>query len=299
MKFVAISGGLGNQMFGYAFMVRLSQKEKTYLFHPYKDNSEKYGHAGYQLNEIFYLRHVDTKKHFVVFLFSIYYRVLSLLPRKVGNALLNLVGINTVTVPQNFVFFPEVLQSTGRRELLKGTWQSEKYFQGAEQEVRKALTFKEKLLNDKTKQLKEKIERCEAVSLHVRRDDYLSLQYVQGFGGICTLSYYKSAVENIKDLIVDPVFFVFSDDIGWCRANIDIPNAVFVDWNKGNESWQDMFLMSKCKYNIIANSSFSWWGAWLNEYPGKIVVAPDKWWNGLKDEVVPEEWIRISGEQKE
>ena len=299
MKLVAITGGLGNQMFGYAFMVGLSKNHNSHLFHPYKDNSKKYGHAGYQLEEIFKLRPEDYKKPVGVMALCVYWHIMRIFPKKVRQVMLRLVGIKITKVAQNFVFYPEVLQPVKNSELFMGTWQSEKYFKSAEQEIREAFTFNEKLLNDKTKQLIEKLAHCEAVSLHVRRDDYLSQDYAQGFGGICTLTYYKTAVEYIKEHVVQPVFYVFSDDIDWCRVNLDIPNAVFVDWNKGKESWQDLFLMSKCHHNIIANSSFSWWGAWLNSNPNKIVVAPKTWWNGIKDDVVPDNWIRLSGDKKE
>ena len=131
------------------------------------------------------------------------------------------------------------------------------------------------------------------ISIHVRRDDYLSSKYVSGFGGICTIEYYNKAVERIKEEVIDPVFYIFSDDINWCRENLKLEQGVFIDWNTGKESWQDMFLMSQCKHNIIANSSFSWWGAWLNSNSEKIVIAPRIWWNGLKDDVVPDSWIRI------
>jgi len=299
MKLVAITGGLGNQMFGYAFMVGLSKNHNSHLFHPYKDNSKKYGHAGYQLEEIFKLRPEDYKKPVGVMALCVYWHIMRIFPKKVRQVMLRLVGIKITKVAQNFVFYPEILQPVKKSELFMGTWQSEKYFQGAEQEVREALTFKENLLNDKTRQLKEKLAQCESVSLHVRRDDYLSSHYAKGFGGICTLPYYKAAVDYIKEHVAIPIFFVFSDDIDWCRVNLDIPNAVFVDWNKGKESWQDLFLMSKCHHNIIANSSFSWWGAWLNSNPNKIVVAPKTWWNGIKDDVVPDNWIRLSGDKKE
>ena len=152
---------------------------------------------------------------------------------------------------------------------------------------------KEELLNEATRELRNTIENCNAASLHVRRDDYLSTTYAYGFGGICTTAYYQNAIAYMKEKTIDPAFFVFSDDINWCRENLDVEGATFVDCNHGDESWQDMFLMSKCKHNIIANSSFSWWGAWLNNNTNKIVVAPDRWWNGLKDDVVPETWIRI------
>lgn len=293
MKLVAATGGLGNQMFGYAFMMHWAQAHKAYFFHPYGDNSGRYGHAGFQLNEIFSLRPEDHSSHLVVTLFGLYWRAIGLLPKKMRPFLLKVVRMKEVRVIENFVFYPEVLQSEYENELFMGTWQSQRYFEGVENKVRDAFAFKEELLNEPTRQLRDTIEGCNAVSLHVRRNDYLSTVYAEGFGGICTKSYYQNAMAYIKHNTDNPSFFVFSDDTNWCRENLSIENATFVDCNHGDESWQDMFLMSRCKHNIIANSTFSWWGAWLNANPEKIVVAPDKWWNGLKDEVVPRTWVRL------
>ena len=293
MKLVAATGGLGNQMFDYAFMMRQAKEHKAFLFHPYGDKSGRYGHAGFQLQEIFSLRPEEQKRPFVVTLFGLYWHAIRLFPKRMRPPLLRMVGMNEVKVAENFVFYPEVLQSKRKNELFMGTWQSERYFEGAEDDIRKAFGFKEELLNEATRELRNTIENCNAASLHVRRDDYLSTTYAYGFGGICTTAYYQNAIAYMKEKTIDPAFFVFSDDINWCRENLDVEGATFVDCNHGDESWQDMFLMSKCKHNIIANSSFSWWGAWLNNNTNKIVVAPDRWWNGLKDDVVPETWIRI------
>ena len=298
MKLVAATGGLGNQMFDYAFMVRLSKEHPARLFHPYGDKSGRYGHAGFQLEEIFSLRHEDRQQHFGTAMFGMYWHVIRVFPGKVRPLLLQVAGMNEVKVAENFVFYPEVLQSAHKNELFMGTWQSQHYFEGAEDDVRKAFTFKEDLLNEPTRQLRDVIEACNAVSLHVRRDDYLSTQYAQGFGGICTKAYYRNAMAFIQKSTESPKFFVFSDDIDWCRENLDVGDATFVDCNHGDKSWQDMYLMSRCKHNIVANSTFSWWGAWLNANPDRIVVAPDKWWNGLEDDVVPDTWIRIGGEQE-
>lgn len=295
MKLVAATGGLGNQMFDYAFMVKLAQENKASLFHPYRDSSKRYGHAGFQLEEIFELRPSDKKKGLGVGLFAAYWHVTRLFPKKFTPVLLGLVGMHEVKVAENFIYYPEVFQPRGKNELFMGTWQSQRYFEGAEKEVREFFTFKETLLNEKTRQLAVKLSQRNSVSLHIRRDDYLSTQYAKGFGGICTIAYYASAIEYVKSKVVHPCFYVFSDDLDWCREHLDVTDAVFVDWNRDDESWQDMYLMSRCKHNIIANSTFSWWGAWLNTNPNKIVVAPDKWWNGLKDDVVPNEWMRING----
>lgn len=288
-----LTGGLGNQMFCYALMVRLSRDSKSYLFHPYSKNSYRYGHQGYQLNEIFELRKSDKKKHFIVFLYDVIWHFMRFFPHNIRPRLLKIVGVQEVKV-QNFVFKPELLQLDEKgTKLFEGTWQSEDYFIDVEKQIREALTFREDMVSLETKELTDAMVGLESVSLHVRRDDYLTKQYADGFGGICTTDYYNGAVEYLRTKVDNPSFYIFSDDLEWCKSNLDIPNAVFVDWNRGADSWQDMYIMSKCKHNIIANSTFSWWGAWLNSNPDKMVIAPSVWWNGLKDDVVPNTWIRI------
>ena len=117
-----------------------------------------------------------------------------------------------------------------------------------------------------------------AVSLHVRRGDYLKPKFWENAGCLCGVPYYRRAIAEIRRRTGEAHFYVFSDDPEWCRANLPLDEtAVFVDWNKKADSWQDMMLMSLCRHNIICNSTFSWWGAWLNNNPGKTVLAPDRW----------------------
>jgi hypothetical protein len=116
------------------------------------------------------------------------------------------------------------------------------------------------------------------------------------FIGVCSLAYYQKAIEYIKSQVKTPVFYIFSDDIEWVKSNLLLDkNTVFVGHNKGTESYNDMHLMSLCKHHIIANSSFSWWGAWLNASPNKIVVAPKKWFasNQNDQDLIPRSWVKL------
>ena len=109
------------------------------------------------------------------------------------------------------------------------------------------------------------------------------------------MPYYQNAIAEIKNRIEKPSFYVFSDDIAWVKEHIRLDNAEYVDWNKGEDSWQDMMLMSKCRHHIICNSTFSWWGAWLNPRKDKIVIAPSQWTqNADSQSIVPCEWVRIA-----
>ena len=133
-----------------------------------------------------------------------------------------------------------------------------------------------------------------SVSIHVRRGDYLNGYYFETLGKICDIDYYKRAIALINKEVNDPYFYIFSDDPGYVAENLKIENATYVDFNRGRDSWQDMYLMSQCKHNIIANSTFSWWGAWLNTNLNKIVIAPNRWFANMdNDEIVLPEWIRL------
>lgn len=150
--------------------------------------------------------------------------------------------------------------------------------------------------NSELKNLAEKIKNDNSVSIHVRRTDYLENDANDWFGGICTEEYYRRAIDFIKNNNSDVNLIFFSDDIKWVKDNYVYENATYIDAEmfETYQDWYDMYLMSLCKHNIIANSTFSWWGAWLNQNPDKIVIAPQKWSNmdAFKD-ICPEEWIRL------
>lgn len=151
-------------------------------------------------------------------------------------------------------------------------------------------------LSGENKIISDEIRKTNSVSLHIRRGDYITSKITNKFHGTCCLGYYKKAMKLINKKVKNPKYFVFSDDIYWVKKNLEIKNAFYVDDNVGDKSYIDMQLMSMCKHNIIANSSFSWWAAWLNNNPNKIVIAPKKWFNdpGMDTtDLISEEWIRF------
>ena len=116
----------------------------------------------------------------------------------------------------------------------------------------------------------------------------------EGLSKCCPNDYFERAIQYMKEHMDTPVFYVFSDDMDYVKENIKLEDAFYIDGNRGNDSWQDMFLMSSCNHNIIANSTFSWWSAFLNSHDNKIVIAPKRWRYYFEtDDVVPEEWIRM------
>jgi Glycosyl transferase family 11 len=195
---------------------------------------------------------------------------------------------------QDYVF-DDSLFNQGSDLYLIGFWQSEKYFKSIESDIRKEFKVKVEPSNE-DKKLIELINKTNSVSLHVRRGDYVASAVHSAMHGALSLEYYNNAITYIKSKVDNPHFFIFSDDPDWAKENIKTGTQVSVSYNPPEIPYADIRLMYNCKHNIIANSTYSWWGAWLGEYKNKIVVAPRKWVNDstidTKD-AVPETWTRI------
>ena len=177
-----------------------------------------------------------------------------------------------------------------------GYWQSAQYAELVEKELRRDFKFTEKKEEKLCKLSKKIIGMGNTVSLHIRRGDYLKRDNQKCYGNICTDDYYKNAIKYINNHVKDPVFYFFSNDIKWVKEKYGHLNAIYVseDMFDNYADWYDMFLMSCCKHNIIANSTFSWWGAWLNSNQNKIVIAPSKWTNNCDyRDICPKVWIKI------
>ncbi|MBO7258018.1 MAG: alpha-1,2-fucosyltransferase, partial [Alphaproteobacteria bacterium] len=178
---------------------------------------------------------------------------------------------------------------------LWGLFQNERYFLKYRKEILKAFRFKENMSN-KNKQLVKSIQNSNSVAVHIRRGDYLAKN---GDQHVLSPTYYKLATNYIAERVKNPHFYIFSDDMKWVKENIKLPYPhTFVEHNYGDYSYNDMRLMSLCKHNIIANSTFSWWGAWLNKNPNKIVITPDIWLKkdtNFINNIVPQNWIRLPG----
>lgn len=195
-------------------------------------------------------------------------------------------------VEPHFHYWPEI-NHVPRDCYLAGYWQSEQYFREAAPVIHADFTFK-LLPANRNAELAEQIGQVNAVSLHVRRGDYVNNPKTNVVHGVCSLDYYRDAVRHVSSRVANPCFFIFSDDMAWVKEHLkmDLP-CQYVDHNCGAESYNDMRLMSLCRHHIIANSSFSWWGAWLNRNPDKIVVAPKKWFANDKNisDLFPAGWV--------
>jgi hypothetical protein len=169
-------------------------------------------------------------------------------------------------------FCDDLLTINGNAYLV-GCWQSERYFEQSADAIRTELTLKQGLAGPNAR-LANVIQKRESVAVHVRRGDYLTIPAMAS-DVVCDLNYYRRAWSRARDLIPNAEYFVFSDDIAWCKQSLDfLGSATFVDHNTPEERHEDLRLMSQCKHAIIANSSFSWWGAWLSNNPNKVVIAP-------------------------
>lgn len=179
-----------------------------------------------------------------------------------------------------------------------GYWQSERYFAPIGDVIRAEFSPREApaAANDEM-QGRIRAAGGAAVSLHIRRGDYVSDARTAQYHGVCSLDYYRAAVRYIAERVERPVFFVFSDDHAWVQENFDVGHPLLlVQCNAADRGCWDMYLMRNCRHHIIANSSFSWWGAWLNSNPDKIVVAPERWFAGGNhdtSDLVPASWVRL------
>lgn len=286
MQIIWCLGGLGNQMFQYAFYrhLQLENKDVALDLSEFKNYSL---HNGFELTKIFSININEPDYSLVdeikktatsTSIWSKIYRKLKL-PTK-------------YTVQNDFNYNPKYCNfANTQTKYLEGYWQSEKYFSDYADVIRNDFTFPD--IDNYNELYVTKIQQTNAVSVHIRMGDYVNHPL---HGGICTLEYYTQAIEIIKLKIANPMFFVFSNDIEWCKQNLEMSNAVYVTGNVDENSYRDMQLMSMCKHNVIANSSFSWWGAWLNNNPNKVVIAPSKWFNDESIntcDLLPESWIKI------
>ena len=293
MIIVELQGGLGNQMFQYAFGKSLAIKLDTPLYFDTScfelENEKSDKMRPYQL-DLFNLPIKFAKKNIINQFLN---------PSKFQRGLNKFRFLKkTYFKEYSFLFDPKV-NTQSPSVYFEGYWQSEKYFATSDS-IKQAFNFK-KSLNYESERLKLEIFQKEnSVSIHVRRGDYiLSPQNIQ-LHGTCTIDYYKNAINLIREYVNKSFFYFFSDDPKWVEQNLvsDLTNYTIVKHNQGADSWQDMALMSKCKHHIIANSSFSWWGAWLNPSPNKIVIAPKNWFakpdlNQQSETLIPGNWIRI------
>lgn len=298
MKIVNIMGGLGNQMFEYAFAISLREKfpDEDVLI-----DTSHYGHIffkrykganlhnGFEIDRVFPNADINKARPFQLMRMTWY------MPNYVISRVLRRVlpkrKTEIIQHKKDFFAYDESYYRSGDF-YYEGIWESVHFYIPIRQMLRK--TFTHGIPNETNSKYIEEMEICNSVGIHIRRGDYLQCPE---FMGITDLDYYKRGINEILADGLQHSFFIFSNDTIWCKDNIEPlvkgHRVVFVTENTGKQSCWDMFLMTHCKDLIIANSSFSWWGAFLNDRGGRV-VAPKKWVNrNAEVDIWLEGWIRI------
>jgi hypothetical protein len=260
---IPLTGGLGNQLFQYAYGRKLEiVDKKLIIFNTSFFTNQRANQTSTK----------DTPRPFLLDRFNIN-----------PSAKFSPNPENRITK----IFKKILYKITGNYPL----YQSEKYFASIKNIILQEFTLKDPL-STQAQNITNNIRlQTSPVSIHVRRGDYVN----NTNHPICNSEYYYKAMHHIKSKVDNPFFFVFSDDIQWVKDNLEIHNAVFVSNGQIQET-QELILMSQCSHNIIANSTFSWWGAYLNQNSDKIVVAPVQWTTkktSTELDILPENWIRI------
>lgn len=290
---VCVVGGLGNQMFHAAYALALRTKGGNADLNDFLA-AHGQSHYGSELMDVFHVK-ISKARYLVPFIWGIrkcivFKEIYPSFVRFIFGMLWFLrIGIVTDYLKDRLSCPNQWLT------ICYGRFQSESHFKPVEKEVREMFRFDPSLISAANKKLAAEMELGESAFIHIRRGDYLSDKYKAIFGGICTVEYYTLAIQYLSRETSVNRFYVFSDDIAWVREHLEIPNPLYVDWNTGVDSWQDLYLMTCCKHGIVANSTFSWWGAWLIDNPSKVVVCPSKYTNTNDDaeDFYPLSWKRM------
>lgn len=286
---VKLWGGLGNQMFQYAFGLYLAEKrnEEPCFFTDVNSNASldinyfKVSIAAFS-KEALKSNGYEFESRF---LYRIKRKMIQLAP-----------FLNKKILVENVSGYqPSILDSYS---VFDGYWQSYKYLEPIEQKLREQFVLRTDQIPDL--ELVTQIKNTNAVSLHIRRGDYLKGKNKAIYENV-SMDYYVAAIQYFLKELDAPQFYVFSNDIDWVKKNLSLPEDIALVYvnpaDSENATLADLYLMSICKHHIIANSTFSWWGAWLNSSRDKAVVAPKKWYKGkmnvLTLDLIPPEWKRL------
>ncbi len=282
MIYVLCSGGLGNQMFQYAFMKHLieSGRNASLDISYFKHNDI---HSGYTLKKAFGIEGVDDKDHFDTFWEAKY----ALMAR------LKLNRMGSIHMEKSDALIEEGLIRSNA--VLYGFWQGEQFFKDVSDKVKGDFSFIN--TSERTQELSRFMADESSIAVHIRRGDYLkNPKYLN----LADTHYYHNAMTIINERFANPHFYVFSDDITWCqKCGLFNGKTTYVDHNDGAHAYEDMYLMSQARAVITANSSFSWWGGYLGNH--EFVIRPEKYLTNWSDEqdkrLYPKEWIvgRIGG----
>ena len=287
---VRLWGGLGNQLFQYSFGRSLSFTETKDLYFYKMEQKESPVSSPLEKFEI-YLKYLGSNE------VAKFYKLpgLGSIPRLERKIISWFPVLNRNVYIEKELNYHKINHNDAI--CYDGYWQSFKYFTPI-----RDILINEIKLRDSTiipSEIYNNIQNSNSVSMHIRRGDYLSKSN-RSIYCTCDSEYYKKAITYVKTLVPDPVFYVFSNDLTWVKEDFTFfseLNIKYIEYNSEPSSDLELFLMKSCKHNIIANSTYSWWAAWLNSYEDKIVIAPASWYFGRLNEtttdLIPSEWIRL------
>ena len=289
MVVVYIAAGLANKMFQYAFSRGLMSHGLD-VFLDQTSFQPEWSFEDIALEEVFPNIEIKNAPNNM---FSLAYKkdLLSRIYRRMSAFFPN----NRYLMERPFIYDELIYKKATSNCIFCGLWQTELYFNFCEKDVRRNFVFTP-FQDDQNIQLAEKMKNENSVAIHIRKGaDYLKRNI---WDVTCSVEYYNQAINYLKEHVSNPVFYLFTDNPKWVEENLKDIDYKLVDWNpvSGKQSYRDMQLMSYAKHNIIANSTYSWWGAWLNNNPQKIVVAPKIWFNPKIEKapyIIPERWIRL------
>lgn len=284
---VRLSGGLGNQMFQYAAAYAAAKEANTSLYLDLRSYNDLSTHGGFCLGK---------------------FKVASRLECNISPSWFNNMQLKLLDkFPYLAIFFKRWVierSSSFNENILKkingktmhGYWQSEKYFQKYHGELVKE--FIPMVVSEETKQIYNNLLNSIVVAIHIRRGDYISNPNALKKHGFCSISYYKNGILEINSKVDINTYAIFSDDMAWAKENLShFLKDSNVVWVEGKSAIEDLWLMTACSHHIISNSTFSWWGAWLAQSSGQIVIAPTPWFDDLtlsSVDIIPESWIVLS-----
>lgn len=281
MIIVELNGRMGNQMFQYALGLSVSifRNSKFSLFVDKKKNKFELG--------CFVLNKNSKQSNFLINLtFKLNYFIYRIFKKY------NYSHVNSFFKEESFEYNPFIFSKPFL--FYSGYFQSEKYFKNHSNIIRECFKFKENAIVMPIDFLNN-IKNSNSISIHIRRGDYVTCKETNKIHGVLDLEYYYKAIEYISNRVNNPHFFIFSDEPNWVKENFKIDFPFYLSENNSPET--DLYLITNCKHNIVANSSFSWWGAWLNINQNKIVCAPENWVQNQKfnlKDLVPKDWVKIS-----
>lgn len=285
MIIVRMVGGVGNQLFCYAYAKSLQQKgyDVKIDISTFKFNKiDSYEFDKYNID----IPISTQKENEILFNNSSLSKILKRFGIDISNK-----------VREKSLLFDESLLRINDNSYVDGYFQNEKYFYDIREIILEQISINRPLSNF-TKSIQKKINSLNnTCSIHVRRGDMANDINVK-IHGVCSVEYYNNAIEFLKNKLGEVNYFIFSDDFEWCRSNLKIDNAIFVESDEHRIAHEDIYLMSLCDHNIIANSTFSWWGAWLNDNESQISIAPMEWFKDKKyqkqsQDIVPNRWIKL------